>query len=104
MTAQHTPFRLRWKKEKPETGLAAIGRDSSQRPSKLHDGVKEYAMVYSHGYHHRSCRDGWYWVAFEHVPYINTCNEPVATEAEAKAAALAYVRAAIARATHKEQT
>ena len=45
---------------------------------------------------------GWYWVAGWEaralgVPHMNTADAPYDTEAEAKAAALAYVRAALAR-------
>jgi hypothetical protein len=36
---------------------------------------------------------GWYWVAFGQVPHCNTYNHtPYETEAEAKAAAMAYVK------------
>lgn len=100
MSAQHTPAgRLRWKKEPKEAGLRSIGRDSSKRSSLLHDGKVRYAVVSSLGYHALSRGGGWYWVAGweSSVPHKNTCDKPVATEAEAKAAALAYVRAALAQ-------
>lgn len=98
--------RLRWKKDPKETGLSAVASDPAQRPSELHDGTRCYATVYSHGYHALSRFEGWYWVANDEdvgVPYRNTCDSPVATEAEAKAAALGYVRTCIAKATPAAQ-
>lgn len=85
---------LRWKKNPPPQGLAAIG--ARPQSSKLHDGENEYATVYSHG---RYAKGGWYWVArFDpSVPLVNTCNEPPLDEASAKAAALAYVRECLAK-------
>jgi hypothetical protein len=83
---------LRWKKHKAETGLAAVC--AGPRGGSLHDGTAEYARMYPHGRWGRS-QKGWYWVAVNHaygVPYCNTCNEPPLTEAEAKAAAMAYVK------------
>lgn len=94
--------RLRWKKVPQETGLSAVARDPAHRPSRLHDGTRRYATVYSHGYNVLSRSEGWYWVAIDQdvgVPYRNTCGSPVATEAEAKAAALEYVRTCLAKAT-----
>lgn len=80
--------RLRWKKDPRETGLAAIG--AGPRGSKYHDGEKDYASVYALRKNYEVV--GWYWVAFESVPYKNTSNEPCETEAEAKLAAAAYVK------------
>ncbi len=95
MIKQH----LRWKKNPVETGLRAVAVNSSKRGSKLHDGFEEYASVMCLGYHWTGRRsDGWYWVASGKVPYMNTCNSPVATEAEAKAAAMAYVKQHLAAA------
>lgn len=81
--------RLRWKKEPRETGLRAIG--AGPRSSWLHDGQKRYACVSAL---RRYGQSPWYWVAGwdSDVPHKNTCGEPVLTEAEAKAAAMAYVR------------
>lgn len=86
--------KLRWKKEPRETGLLAVGRDSSKRSSWLHDGSTRYACVSSLGYSVLGRSDGWYWVAGwdSGVPYKNTCGTPVDTEAEAKAQATAYVK------------
>lgn len=84
---------LRWKKNPVETGLRSVGVDSSKRGSMLHDGAHKYASVDCLGYHWTGRRsDGWYWVVSGKLPYMNTCNAPVATEAEAKAAAIAYVK------------
>jgi hypothetical protein len=86
-------MKLRWKKEPRETGLRAVGANPN-RASRLHDGTNEYASVYpSGGAWNTGPLRGWYWVAFGGVPYNNTCNLPLyATEAEAKAAAMAYVK------------
>lgn len=84
---------LRWKKQPPETGLRSVAVNPAKRSSDLHDGTKTYATVSALDYHVLSSRgSGWYWVAFEGVPYRNTCNEKPQTEHEAKAAALAYVK------------
>lgn len=84
---------LRWKKEPRETGLAAVGRNSSCRPSTLHENGEEYATVYNHAYHVlQGNDDSWYWVAAHSlIPYRNTCNEPRLTQEEAKTQAKAYV-------------
>ncbi len=50
----------------------------------LWDGRTVYAHV-------QSMQGGWFWYA----DGANTCNEPVSTEKEAKAAAMAHVRAAL---------
>lgn len=80
---------LRWKKEEPERGLRAV--IAHPRGSSLHDGTTEYASVSASNRR----GDQWYWVArcdAKGVPLKNTCVSPVATEQEAKVAALAYVR------------
>lgn len=84
--------RLRWKMEPRETGLRAIF--AGPRSSELHDGTKRYAMVFAIRTRVGHYDGGWYWVAGwdSDVPHKNTCNAPVATEVEAKAAAMAYVK------------
>lgn len=54
----------------------------------MHDGEKRYATVSA------DRNGGWYWVAGwdSDVPYFNSCDSLVATENEAKAQALAYVK------------
>ena len=83
--------KLRWKKHPIETGLRSVGLKSNKRPSNLHDGTTEYATVYAHDYSWIGKRTGWYWVAFEGVPYHNTSAEQSLTEQEAKDQAKAYV-------------
>lgn len=84
---------LRWKKNSAEKGLARIG--AGPRGSKLRDGDVEYASVYALRQNYQV--KGWYWVVGtqQGMPHKNTCNTPSATEAEAKTAAMAYVRACI---------
>lgn len=90
-------MRLRWKKSEKEKGLSAIG--AGPRSSKLTDGKKDYAMVYAIGGNCRGPLRGWYWVkpTDELGPYINTSNNPVPTEEEAKAQALAFVKKSISK-------
>lgn len=88
---------LRWKKEPRETGLRAVC--ARPRSSYLRDANgARYASVSA------LARSGsqWYWVAGwdSGIPYKNTCNEPAASEQEAKQQAMAYVKAAIRRCTH----
>lgn len=95
MAEQHTPKRLRWKLDPQETGLRRI--TAGPRGSTLRDenGIR-YATVAAVGRRYEN--GGWYWVAGwgSGVPHMNTCGSPVDTVEEAKSAALAYVRAAIA--------
>lgn len=82
---------LRWKKHPAETGLAAVA--CRPRGSKLHDGEKTYAQVYSHESPF-SKRTGWYWVAGwdSDVPYHNSSGRQGVTEEQAKTEAAAYVK------------
>lgn len=82
--------RLRWKKNAPPRGLARVGYGAIG--SKLTDGIDEYASVAELKGRHRN--GGWYWVAptSARVSYKNTCDEPCATEQEAKAQAESYIR------------
>lgn len=84
--------KLRWKMEPREAGLRAVG--AGPRGHVYHDGEKLYAVVYALGGSWAMPQRGWYWVAGweSDVPYKNTCDKPVATADEAKAAAAAYVR------------
>lgn len=88
-------MKLRWKLNPRETGLRAIG--AGPRGSRLHDGEKTYATVSA--LRHRHETTGWFWVAGwdSDVPYMNTCNAPVATADDAKAAAMAYVKKHLAQ-------
>lgn len=95
ITKTHAPgFRLRWKKTPRDRGWHDI-RDASFTLTDA-NGTR-FAMVQ----HHRT--GGWFWVAGwegrEHgVQHKNTASEaPLETEADAKAAALAYVKAALAK-------
>lgn len=88
---------LRWKKHKRPTGLAAVG--AGPQGSTLHDGTTEYASVYPLGGDWRRPLQGWYWTcgARECGEYRNTCNEPAPDEQTAKAQAMRFVKAAIAK-------
>lgn len=85
---------LRWTLKPAKTGLSAIG--AGPRGSILHDGQKTYA----HACSNRSGTE-WYWVAGwdSDVPYMNTCNDPVASADEAKTQAMAYVKQFIEQAS-----
>ncbi len=78
---------MRWRKEPRETGLrSALARE---RSSYLRDenGVRYACVSHIRG-------GGWYFVAGwdSDIPHENTCQQPVETEAQAKAAAIAYVK------------
>lgn len=91
---------LRWKKNPRPTGL--YGVVAGPQGSKLRDGETEYASTGYISKRHGHKREGWYWVARNDgagVPLANTCEKPVPDEATAKAAAMAYVREHIKRAT-----
>ena len=97
-------MRLRWKKVPKEPGLSRY--IAGPQESKLHDGTKEYAYVSAiGGGWRRTPVVSWYWVAFGVGEYKNTCNEPCAEEADAKAQAMAFVKARLAekRAKTSEQ-
>lgn len=84
-------MKLTWKKEPKETGLRRITAGPSG--SKLHDGLKTYATVCALGGGMHCPVKGWYWVSgwSSGIPHKNTCNEPVATEKDAKKAARDFV-------------
>lgn len=81
---------LRWRKDKRETGLAAIC--AGPRGSGLYDGDVKYACVAAFGRYHPS--SGWYYVCGwdSDIPHFNSCNKPISDEATAKSEAMAYVR------------
>lgn len=83
--------RLRWKKEKKETGLRRIG--AGPVGHYYHDGDKIYARVSPQGGGWRGPLLGWYWVAGgdSGIPYKNTCDSPCRTIGEAKELAANYV-------------
>ena len=81
---------LRWKKDPKPTGLARVCAGPQGSTLRI-DGDMRVATVRPHG------RDEsrWFWVAgwgHPNIPHKNTSEEPLQTEAEAKAAAMAYVR------------
>lgn len=83
---------MRWKKYPAPTGLAKVAARPRGSELRINSRVR-VATVQAHG--HFSGKTGWFWVAgWGHpgIPYKNTCSEPSQTEAEAKAAALAYVQ------------
>lgn len=86
--------KLRWKKDPIETGLGAVCVNSTLRGSKLWDGETVYARVESLSYYQLARgRSGWYWhTTTRGLPFYNTAVTPAATEAEAKAQAMAYVK------------
>jgi hypothetical protein len=83
---------LRWRKNARETGLAAVC--AGPRGSGLYDGDKHYASVNANKVGFSMNYDGWYWVACsqDNIPHKNTCDKPCDTEAEAKKAAMEYVK------------
>jgi len=83
---------LRWRKDKRQTGLAGVC--AGPRGSGLYDGEKKYASVNARSIGWGKGYDGWYWVAGwdSDVPMRNTCDKPLKTEAEAKEAAMEYVK------------
>lgn len=83
--------RMRWKKNPRETGLASMV--SGPLGSIYHDGQKKFASVSAIGGGYRGEVRGWYFVAGwdSKLPYRNTCEEPVASEEEAKRQAEKYV-------------
>ena len=85
--------RLRWKKNARETGLRAVG--AGPRGSVLHDGNTEYARVSPLGGGWSRPLIGWYFVALKDAvgEYANTCESPAQDEHEAKAQAMAFVKA-----------
>lgn len=90
---------LRWKKNAPKRGLAAVV--AGPRGHTLNDGGEYFASVNALLNRDRTGPryKGWYWVARNDargVPLKNTCYEPCADEAEAKAAAMAYVKKCLA--------
>lgn len=100
MEAKHAPgYRLRWRKNEPLRGLARIV--AGPRGSTLFD-ANGTRFATADALHATFGGDSWYWVAGweSSVPHYNSCDEKKRlSEREAKAAALAYVRAAIAKAT-----
>lgn len=86
---------LRWKRRPAETGLAAVG--APPRGWGLHDGENEYAAVYPNGGGWQRKQKGWYWCASGNgIDHRNTCDRPVETPEQAKAEAMAYVKAQLA--------
>lgn len=94
-----TKPRLRWKKNPRPKGLAGIC--SGHPGHSLLYGKVGCANAYEHSW--RGKQRGWYWTARmdPQVPLRNTCNETPLTEEEAKAAAMAYVRECLAKATEQ---
>lgn len=91
--------KLRWKLQPAETGLRAVG--AGPRASDLHDGESEYATAYPIGGNWRGPLTGWYWAARNDeygVPLVNNFHKPCATVEQAKAEAMAYVKAHLAKA------
>ena len=88
--------RMTWKRQPSMGGLAAIGE--GQMGSQITvDGEMIACTSYSDGKHDRT--KGWQWWVSSScfcIPWKNSASEglpPVATEAEAKAAARAYIAA-----------
>lgn len=82
---------VRWKKEKAETGLSAIG--AGPRGYDLHDGELIYARVYPSGGGWRKL-DGWYFVVGwdSNLPRFNSSKNLVETSEEAKKQAEEYIQ------------
>jgi hypothetical protein len=90
-------MRMRWKREKAKTGLAAVC--APPRGYEYYDGETLYATVSALRDSKRSVV-GWYWVAGwdSDIPRKNTCGSPCATPEEAKTQAAKYVKHHIANA------
>jgi hypothetical protein len=88
--------RLRWKRNPRETGLRAVG--AGPRGWTLHDGQEEFACVNALGGDWSRPFSGWYWVAYSRpgIALRNTCDSPIHDPEEAKAEAMAYVKAGLA--------
>lgn len=87
---------MRWKKWKPETGLASVGA-GKYRASDYHDGKETFATVYPSGGNWRSPLRGWYFVSDAGGQYENTSNRLAGSEDEAKAQAVEWVKAVLAK-------
>jgi len=92
---------LRWRKDKPETGLRAVGAGPRGHRLFLDDNEDELAIVSPDGGGWLRPLSGWYWYAMN-LPDNKLYNsyaqgEIFETEKEAKAAALAYVKKALGR-------
>lgn len=79
----------RWKLDPIPTGLGAVG--AAPRCSRLREGSKQIATVQAIGGGWQGPVSGWFWYGMGQ----NTFAEPCATEAEAKAEALAYYKASL---------
>jgi len=82
---------IRWKKNPAPTGLARVCSGPPGSTLRI-DGRIRVATVRTFSGPRGS---GWYWVAgwgHPSIPSVNTCNEPLNSEAEAKHAAETYVR------------
>lgn len=91
-TKKHPPgLRLRWRKDR----LQRHDHPGDESHTLRDANGTRFAMV------QRLRVGGWFWVAGwearEHgVPHMNTCGTPTDTAAQAKAEAMAYVKAALA--------
>lgn len=89
---------MRWKLNPRETGLAAVG--AGPRGSTLRDGETVVACVYPNGGNWQRPLRGWYFVVGwdSGLPSYNSYSAELfyPTATEAKAAALAHVKAALA--------
>jgi len=85
--------KLRWKKHPAPQGLYRIGH--GPRSSDLWDGEKVYATVSPIGGGWRGPVIGWYWSCGADAvgEWHNTARSPKPTEAEAKAEAMAWIKA-----------
>lgn len=101
MSARPAGFRLRWRRDPGETGLRAVG--AGPRGFKLFDanGMQFASVNYTRS------GGGWYYVVgwaardLGLVPHVNTADTPVSSPDEAKAQALAFVRARLAEKASK---
>ena len=81
---------LRWKRGERPKGLASVC--AGLTGSKLWDGETTFART-NHSDKRWSTRRGWYWVTYsDSLEHMNTCDNPLDTEDEAKKAAMKYVK------------
>lgn len=86
-------MRVTLKRNEPPRGLARVCAGPQGWEVRV-DGKKVGSVNHvGRGIGNATRPTGWYFTAFDPLPYVNTCNEPVADPEEAKRAAVAYVKA-----------
>lgn len=87
-------MKITFKKKPRRNGLARIGTGSHRASEVRLDGAF-VGTVSPSGGGWRGPHRGWYFVVSSEepeIPYVNTCDSLVGTEAEAKSAAKAWIK------------